>query len=263
MLTLLHPTARGPLSYAANRVTWSVTKTASRRLLRGQGLSYAGPLAVVTNVLAWAGAFWLGFALIYLPFIGSFSFAPATPFHGRGFAEALYMSGAALTTLGFGDVVPTSVVLRLVTIAEAASGFVALLGRHRLRDRRLSPAQPAPQHRHPDGQQRRPGAGRGGAGGPGGRPIGDGRGGEGAHREPRAPAAVPGPLLLRVGQRRGVSQRVTAGQRHAAGGPPLRPLRGGQARLRVRRRARTHRLSAARRSGNGLRRRSPHLDGSR
>ncbi len=125
MLTLLHPTARGPLSYVANRATWSVTKTVSMRLLRGRGLSYAGPLAVVTNVLAWAAAFWLGFALVYLPFIDSFSYAPATPFRGRGFAEALYMSGATLTTLGFGDVVPTSVVLRLVTIGEAASGFVA------------------------------------------------------------------------------------------------------------------------------------------
>ena len=72
-------------------------------------------------------------------------------------------------------------------------------------------------------------------------PVGAGRGGAGAHREPRAPAPVPRPLLLRVGQRRGVTERVPAGQRHAAGGPPLRPRRGGRARPRLRRRARTHR----------------------
>ena len=126
MLTLLHPTARGPASYVANRATWRAVRTVSRRLLRGRGLSYAGPLAVVTNVLAWVALLWLGFALVYLPFMGQFAFDPDTPFAGRGFAEAAYFSGAALTTLGFGDVVPTSMVLRLATIAEAASGFAAL-----------------------------------------------------------------------------------------------------------------------------------------
>ena len=128
VLTLLHPTARGPLSYVANRGTWRVTQTLSRRLLRGRGLSYAGPLAVVINVLAWVVALWLGFALIYLPFMGSFAFDPETSFQGRGFGEALYASGTALTTVGFGDVVATSVALRLATIAEAASGFGILSG---------------------------------------------------------------------------------------------------------------------------------------
>jgi hypothetical protein len=126
MITLLHPTARGPLSYAVNRATWSAVRTVSIRLFRGAGLSYAGPLAVVTNVLAWVIGLWLGFALIYLPFVGSFAYDPSTPFRGQGFAEAVYFSGAALTTLGFGDIVPTGMALRLTTIAEAASGFGAL-----------------------------------------------------------------------------------------------------------------------------------------
>jgi hypothetical protein len=126
MVTLLHPTARGPLSYVANRATWNLTRTVCRRVLGGRGLSYAGPLAVVTNLSAWVIALWLGFALIYLPFIGSFSFDPNTPFAGRGLGEALYVSGASLTTVGFGDVVPTGMAMRLATITEAASGFGAL-----------------------------------------------------------------------------------------------------------------------------------------
>ncbi|MEA2844545.1 MAG: hypothetical protein QOJ69_2216 [Actinomycetota bacterium] len=126
LITLLHPTARGPVSYAANRATWRATKIVSVRLLRGLGLSYAGPLAVVTNVLAWVILFWLGFALVYLPFIDSFAYDPSTPFKGHGFAEATYMSGAALTTVGYGDMVPTSMAMRLATIFEAASGFGAL-----------------------------------------------------------------------------------------------------------------------------------------
>ena len=128
VLTLLHPTARGPLSYVANRGTWRVTQTLSRRLLGGRGLSYAGPLAVVINVLAWVVALWLGFALIYLPFMDSFAFVASTPFQGRGFGEALYISGTALTTVGFGDVVATGMAFRLATIAEAASGFGILSG---------------------------------------------------------------------------------------------------------------------------------------
>jgi hypothetical protein len=125
-VTLLHPTARGPLSYAANRLTWSVVRTASIRLLGGRGLSYAGPLAVVTNLFGWVLTLWVGYALVYLPLIHRFSYDPATPFKGKGLAEALYVSGSAMTTVGFGDVVPTGAVLRLVTLSESAAGFGVL-----------------------------------------------------------------------------------------------------------------------------------------
>lgn len=126
LLTLLHPAARGPISYGANRATWSTARVVSGRLLGGRGLNYAGPLAVAINVLAWLLGLWLGFALIYLPFVDSFSYDPSTPFAAKGVLEALYLSGAAITTAGFGDVVATGGVLRLVTIVEAASGFGVL-----------------------------------------------------------------------------------------------------------------------------------------
>ena len=126
MLTLLHPTARGPLSYAANRATWSAARAVSIRLLGGRGLSYAGPLAVVMNVYAWVLTLWLGYALIYLPFVDSLAYDPSASFEGKGFPEALYLSGAALTTVGFGDVAANDDILRLVTTVEAASGFGVL-----------------------------------------------------------------------------------------------------------------------------------------
>jgi hypothetical protein len=125
-LTLLHPTARGPLSYVANRLTWVGVRGFSLRLFGGRWLSYAGPVAVAGNVLAWVFVLWIGYALVYLPFIDSFSFDPNTPFEGKGFVEALYVSGAILTTAGFGDVVATGDALRLTTVLEAASGFGAL-----------------------------------------------------------------------------------------------------------------------------------------
>jgi hypothetical protein len=125
-LTLLHPNARGPLSYLANRLTWIGIRGLSLRAFGGRGLSYAGPLAVAGNVLAWVLVLWIAFALLYLPFMESFSFDPSTPFDEHGFMEALYVSGAVLTTVGFGDVVATGDLLRLITVAEAASGFGAL-----------------------------------------------------------------------------------------------------------------------------------------
>jgi hypothetical protein len=69
VLTVLHPSARGPLSYLANRVSWAVVRDLLTRLRWRQRLTAAGPLAMLLNVLAWVGGLWLGFALIYLPFV--------------------------------------------------------------------------------------------------------------------------------------------------------------------------------------------------
>ncbi len=126
VLTLLHPMARGPISYMANRATWRAARWASLHVLGGRGLSHAGPLAVVTNVLAWVIGMWMGYALVYLPSVEAFSYDPTTPFAQKGAMEALYVSGAALTTVGFGDVVATGELLRLFTVAEAATGFGVL-----------------------------------------------------------------------------------------------------------------------------------------
>ncbi len=126
MLTLLHPTARGALSYAANRATWRVARWISLTVLRGRGLSYAGPFAVAMNIYAWVITLWVGYALIYLPFVDSLSYDPSSTFDGRGLHEALYLSGVSLTTVGFGDVAGNTDILRVLTTVEAASGFGVL-----------------------------------------------------------------------------------------------------------------------------------------
>jgi hypothetical protein len=76
--------------------------------------------------LGWVGSLWIGFALIYLPFIDRFSYSETVPFGSKGIAEALYVSAVSLTTVGFGDVVASSDALRLVTVAESASGLAAI-----------------------------------------------------------------------------------------------------------------------------------------
>ena len=124
VLTVLHPSARGPLSYLANRVSWAVVRDLLTRLRWRQRLTAAGPLAMLLNVLAWVGGLWLGFALIYLPFVGSLAY-DAPGIGAKGPLEALYLSAVALTTVGFGDVVAHTDALRLVTVLESASGLAA------------------------------------------------------------------------------------------------------------------------------------------
>jgi hypothetical protein len=125
-LTVLHPTRRGPLSYAISRSTWILIRTLSRKRGGTRLLTFAGPAAMAGGFLGWIGSLWVGFALVYLPFIDQFTYSEPATFRSKGITEALYMSAVSLTTVGFGDVVASSDVLRLVTVAESASGLAAI-----------------------------------------------------------------------------------------------------------------------------------------
>jgi hypothetical protein len=103
-LTVLHPTIRGAFSHRLTRGLWRAIRalallTDSRRIL-----TFAGPLTTVALFFSWLAGLWLGFALIYLPFMDSFS--ASVQFGHRGLFAALYTSASVLTTLGLGDVLP-------------------------------------------------------------------------------------------------------------------------------------------------------------
>lgn len=123
LLTTLHPARRGPLSGVTRRTTWRILSRLARLRRPAFLLGLSGPAVVAANILAWIAGLWLGFALIYLPYVDTLAYASSVPFGDRGVAEALYLSLVALTTLGFGDVVAHSDALRLVTTFESASGF--------------------------------------------------------------------------------------------------------------------------------------------
>ena len=124
VLTILHPSARGPLSYLTNRLSWVVVRGVLTGLGQRRHITAAGPLAMLANVLVWVGALWLGFALVYLPFVATLAY-DAPGIGSKGIPEALYLSAVALTTVGFGDVVAPTDALRFVTVLEAASGLAA------------------------------------------------------------------------------------------------------------------------------------------
>jgi hypothetical protein len=123
VLTVLHPTRRGPLTLVTGAAVWTTARALARTVGRPGLLGGAGMLAVVAVFALWTALMWFGWALVYLPNLGDFSYDSAVPYGDRGPAEALYVSGMSLTTVGYGDVVGATDLMRLVTVTEAAAGF--------------------------------------------------------------------------------------------------------------------------------------------
>ena len=121
--TALLPSSTGPVNHVLSRVVWQAARRAPR-VARPGAMRCAGPLALVLTVLVWLLLLMLGFALLYLPVVDELSYSGE--FGRPGFAEALYLSGAVLFTLGFGDVVGASTPVRMLTVAESAAGLGVL-----------------------------------------------------------------------------------------------------------------------------------------
>lgn len=123
VMTVLHPTRRGPVTLVTGAAVWSATRLLARCVGRPRILSSAGMLAVLAVVAVWTALMWAGFALLFLPNLAGLSYSPSVSYGSLNFLDALYMSGMSLTTVGFGDVVGGTATLRLITVIEAAAGF--------------------------------------------------------------------------------------------------------------------------------------------
>ena len=124
--TLFHPHGRGVVSQTLIRVVGRAT----RRLVRGNHrvLSLAGPIAFIGPSWMWFQTWWPGhfrFALIIWPHLpDAFIFAEGLdPAKQDSFVDALYLSMVNLTSLGYGDIVPTSDLLRLLGPLETLIGL--------------------------------------------------------------------------------------------------------------------------------------------
>jgi len=124
--TLWHPAGFGTLSRMVFRGTWRMTKLAGRE---SRSTELAGPLGLLATLGMWAALSVLGFALVYLPrmpdgfYFGS-SLEPTMS--SSDIVASLYLSIVAVATLGFGDILPATPVLRIVVPLEALVGFVLL-----------------------------------------------------------------------------------------------------------------------------------------
>lgn len=112
------------------RLTWLPWRWAAVRVphprKRETLLSFYGPLSLVLLIGAWAASLILGYSLIYYAFPGGF-IDPRGPSHP--WLTDLYASGTTIFTLGLGDVVPQTLLIRSLVVTEAGIGlgFVALV----------------------------------------------------------------------------------------------------------------------------------------
>ncbi|HKR28472.1 MAG TPA: potassium channel family protein [Acidobacteriaceae bacterium] len=123
-------TGRFRMTRVFYKVTWLPWRWAASRVPHARKretlLSFYGPLSLVLLIGAWAAALIFGFSLIYYAFPLAFIDPRGTAHH---WLTDLYASGTTIFTLGLGDVVPQTLLIRALVVIEAGVGlgFVALV----------------------------------------------------------------------------------------------------------------------------------------
>jgi voltage-gated potassium channel Kch len=119
--TLFHPVGRGALGRRIVRAVWAGFGRLTGR--RGPALAVAGPLAYIAVLLTWTAMLVVGWALIFLPHVPEgFTYDPGIDQHAA-LTDALYISLVNLTSLGYGDISPEALGLRLLGPIETAFGL--------------------------------------------------------------------------------------------------------------------------------------------
>jgi hypothetical protein len=126
-LTVLQGGSVSWVSGRLNRVVWRLFRGAAAILPRNRSrlLSYAGPTLVALNLITWVMLLVIGFALIFLPALGTqiVTSQGETP---TGLWTAIYFSAMSISTLGAGDIVATTAPYRLLEVLGALIGFSVL-----------------------------------------------------------------------------------------------------------------------------------------
>lgn len=120
---LWHPSARG----RTNRVVLAIVRRTTPRLGR-RARQLAGPVTMVGAIAVWTALAVAGWTLVYWPHMpGAFSYDPGLePTARNDLADSLYLSLVTVATLGYGDIVPTTVWLRLLAPVQALMGLTML-----------------------------------------------------------------------------------------------------------------------------------------
>jgi hypothetical protein len=124
--TVLHPDGFGFLSSRLYKGLFSSMRVLTRPLpprFRALGLSMAAPLMVPMIITVWIALVLAGYALVYYAGMTSESFNFSSPGLEPSLGEALYVSGTAISTLGFGDVTPADGLYQTLAVSEALIGF--------------------------------------------------------------------------------------------------------------------------------------------
>ena len=121
--TLFHPSGKGMLSRALPRFLWRGVRRIGGRYPLAQEL--CGPVTLLAVIASWAALLAVGWAFVFWPHLArGFLLAPGLSSSAQGgFVDALYISLVTLTTLGYGDITPTSNWLKVLVPFEALVGF--------------------------------------------------------------------------------------------------------------------------------------------
>ena len=123
--TLFHPVGHGSIAPQVMKLVWRVLRMVPthRRLA-----SLTGSLGIGMVVLIWGLLAVLGWTLIYYAQMPEgFAYgSELNPAARHSLLDSLYLSLVTIATLGFGDVVPTSMSLRVIAPLEALFGFMLL-----------------------------------------------------------------------------------------------------------------------------------------
>lgn len=128
-VTILDASGRaGPLSESLNRSVWRVARGLAFRLTRPRRhrlLNRVGPLLLPALIVVYLFLLIAGFALIYFPRLPA-EFKVDQGSVGSGLSQSFYFSGTTLITVGYGDITPRTLAMRLVALVEGASGFALI-----------------------------------------------------------------------------------------------------------------------------------------
>lgn len=123
--TLFHPVGHGSIAPQVMKAVWRLLRLlpADRRIA-----TLTGPLGIAVVVLTWGFMAVVGWTLIYFAQMPEgFAYgSELNPAARHDLIDSLYLSLVTISTLGFGDVVPASVSLRLIAPFEALFGFMLL-----------------------------------------------------------------------------------------------------------------------------------------
>ena len=127
--TVLHPQLESPLSNRFHRLAWRLLRLVAGLApgpRRHRALSWGLPLLIAGLIALWVLLLLVGFALLYHPWLGDPTYFQIPDGATGSWTEALYFSGASLTTVGYGDFQAVHDLFRALAIAEAASGFIVI-----------------------------------------------------------------------------------------------------------------------------------------
>jgi len=104
-------------------ILWAATTRCIKKAARREAvLGYFGPFSLICLLILWAAGLIFGFSLLQYG-------AGEHVQMGRdavSYATLLYQSGETFFTLGYGDVVPTNGIARILSVCEAGMGFAFL-----------------------------------------------------------------------------------------------------------------------------------------